>query len=141
MQARAELTDAQNNLSYTEVKSPVDGYAGMTEYRIGALVSSSMTDALITVSDNSSMYAYFSLTEKQILALTSQYGSLDEALKSFTQVSLKLNDVSIYQQKGRIDVVSGIIDKTTGTVSMRAVFSNDDKRLMSGGQAHIVIPY
>ena len=141
MQARAELTDAQNNLSYTEVKSPVDGYAGMTEYRIGALVSSSMTDALITVSDNSSMYAYFSLTEKQILALTSQYGSLDEALKSFPQVSLKLNDGSIYQQKGRIDVVSGIIDKTTGTVSMRAVFSNDDKRLMSGGQANIVIPY
>lgn len=141
MQARAELTDAQNNLSYTEVKSPVDGYAGMTKYRIGALVSSSMTDALITVSDNSSMYAYFSLTEKQILALTSQYGSLDEALKSFPQVLLKLNDGSIYQQKGRIDVVSGIIDKTTGTVSMRAVFSNDDKRLMSGGQANIVIPY
>lgn len=135
------MTDAQNNLSYTEVKSPVDGYAGMTEYRIGALVSSSMTDALITVSDNSSMYAYFSLTEKQILALTSQYGSLDEALKSFPQVSLKPNDGSIYQQKGRIDVVSGIIDKTTGTVSMRAVFSNDDKRLMSGGQANIVIPY
>ena len=141
MQAKAELTDAQNNLSYTEVKSPVDGYAGMTSYRIGALVSSSMTDALITVSDNSSMYAYFSLTEKQVLSLTSQYGSLDEALKSFPEVSLKLNDGSVYPQKGRIDVVSGIIDKTTGTVSLRAVFKNADKRLMSGGQANIIIPY
>lgn len=141
MQAKAELTDALNNLSYTEVKSPVDGYAGMTSYRIGALVSSSMTDALITVSDNSSMYAYFSLTEKQVLSLTSQYGSLDEALKSFPEVSLKLNDGSLYPQKGRIDVVSGIIDKTTGTVSLRAVFKNADKRLMSGGQANIIIPY
>lgn len=52
-----------------------------------------------------------------------------------------MNDGSVYGQKGKIDVISGIIDKTTGTVSMRAVFGNKDKRLMSGGQANIVIPY
>lgn len=141
LQAQAEMTDARNNLSYTEVKSPVDGYAGMTSFRIGALVSSSMTDALINVSDNSEMYAYFSLTEKQVLSLTAQYGSLDKALQSFPEVSLELNDGSNYEQKGKIDVISGIIDKTTGTVSMRAVFDNKDKRLMSGGQANIIIPY
>lgn len=141
MQARAELTDAQNNLSYTEVKSPVDGYAGMTSYRIGALVSSSMTDPLITVSDNSEMYVYFSLSEKQVLSLTARYGSLDGALKSFPEVSLELNDGSVYEQKGHVDVISGIVDKTTGTVSLRAVFDNKDKRLMSGGQANIIVPY
>ena len=141
LQAQAELTDARNNLSYTEVKSPVDGYAGMTSYRIGALVSASMTDPLIRVSDNSEMYAYFSLSEKQVLTLTAQYGSLDQALASFPEVSLELNDGSIYGQKGKIDVISGIIDKTTGTVSLRAVFSNPDKRLMSGGSANIIIPY
>lgn len=141
LQAQAEMTEARNNLSYTEVKSPVDGYAGMTSYRIGALVSASMTDALIRVSDNSEMYAYFSLTEKQVLSLTARYGSLDNALRSFPEVSLELNDGSVYGQKGKIDVISGIIDKTTGTVSMRAVFGNKDKRLMSGGQANIVIPY
>lgn len=141
LQAQAELTEARNNLSYTEVKSPVDGYAGMTSYRIGALVSSSMTNALINVSDNSEMYAYFSLTEKQVLSLAAQYGSLDQALQSFPEVSLELNDGSAYEQKGKIDVISGIIDKTTGTVSMRAVFSNKDKRLMSGGQANIIIPH
>ena len=133
LQAQAELTDAQNNLSYTEVKSPVDGYAGMTSYRIGALVSASMTDPLIRVSDNSEMYAYFSLSEKQVLTLTAQYGSLDQALASFPEVSLELNDGSTYAQKGKVDVISGIIDKTTGTVSLRAIFSNPDKRLMSGG--------
>lgn len=141
LQAQAEMTEARNNLSYTEVKSPVDGYAGMTSYRIGALVSASMTDALIRVSDNSEMYAYFSLTEKQVLSLTARYGSLDNALRSFPEVSLELNDGSVYGQKGKIDVISGIIDKTTGKVSMRAVFGNKDKRLMSGGQANIVIPY
>lgn len=141
MQAQAELTDAMNNLSYTEVKSPVDGYAGMTSFRIGALVSSSMTNPLITVSDNSEMYAYFSLTEKQVLSLTAQYGSLDAALKSFPEVSLELNDGSTFEQKGRVDVISGIIDKTTGTVSLRAVFGNKSKRLMSGSQANIIVPY
>lgn len=141
LQAQAELTDAQNNLSYTEVKSPVDGYAGMTSYRIGALVSASMTDPLIRVSDNSEMYAYFSLSEKQVLTLTAQYGSLDQALASFPEISLELNDGSTYAQKGKVDVISGIIDKTTGTVSLRAIFSNPDKRLMSGGSANIIVPH
>lgn len=141
LQAQAELTDAQNNLSYTEVKSPVDGYAGMTSYRIGALVSASMTDPLIRVSDNSEMYAYFSLSEKQVLTLTAQYGSLDQALAFFPEVSLELNDGSTYAQKGKVDVISGIIDKTTETVSLRAIFSNPDKRLMSGGSANIIVPY
>lgn len=141
MQAKAELTEAMNNLSYTEVKSPVDGYAGMTSFRIGALVSSSMTDPLITVSDNSEMYVYFSLTEKQVLTLIAQYGSLDAALKAFPEVSLQLNDGSTFEQKGRIDVISGIIDKTTGTVSLRAVFDNKSRRLMSGSQANIIVPY
>ena len=141
LQAEAERKDAKNNLSYTEVKSPVDGYAGMTSYRIGALVSSSMTDPLIHVSDNSEMYVYFSLTEKQVLSLTAQYGSLDKALESFPEVSLELNDGSTYGQKGKIDVISGIINKTTGTIGMRAVFDNKDKRLMSGGSANVIVPY
>lgn len=141
MQARAELVNARNNLSYTEVKSPVDGVAGMTDFRIGALVSATMTEPLISVSDNSRMLAYFSLTEKQVLSLTKQYGSLEEVLKSFPEVSLKLNDGSVYEHKGKIDVISGIIDKTTGTVSLRAIFDNSDGRLMSGGQANIILPY
>ena len=141
LQAEAERQDAENNLSYTEVKSPVDGSAGMSSYRVGALVSASMSDPLISVSDNSNMYVYFSLTEKQILALTQQYGSLEKALESFPAVSLELNDGSIYEHTGRVDVISGMIDKTTGTVSLRAVFENPDKRLMSGGSANIIVPY
>lgn len=141
MQAEAVRENAANNLSYTEVKSPVDGYAGMTSYRIGALVSSSMTDPLIQVSDNSDMYVYFSLAEKQVLALTAQYGSLDKAIASFDDVSLELNDGTIYEHTGKVDVISGIVDKTTGAVSMRAVFNNKDKRLMSGGSANVLIPY
>ena len=127
MQARAELVNAQNNLSYTEV--------------IGTLVSYSMSEPLISVSDNSQMLAYFSLVEKQVLSLTRQYGSLDKVLSSFPDVSLRLNDGTIYEHTGKIDVISGIIDKTTGAVSLRAKFDNRDGRLMSGGQANVIVPY
>lgn len=140
-QAQAERTEAANNLSYTEVKSPVDGYAGMTSYRVGALVGPTMTQPLITVSDNSEMYAYFSMTEKQVLNLTAQHGSLDKALATFPEVSLVLNDGSTYEWKGKVDVISGIIDKTTGSIGARASFPNPGKRLMSGGTVNVAIPY
>ena len=140
-QAEAALVNARNNLSYTEVKSPVDGVAGMTSFRIGALVSSSMTEPLITVSDNSSMYAYFSMSEKQVLSLTEKYGSLDNTLASLPEVSLVLNDGTEYEYTGKVDVISGIVDKNSGTVRLRAVFPNAERRLMSGGSANVVMPY
>lgn len=140
-QAQAELRTAQNNLSYTEVKSPVDGTAGMTSFRIGALVGPTMTEPLINVSDNSQMYAYFSLSEKQALELTSKYGSLDDAIKSFPPIGLELNDGSRYAQDGRLDVISSIVDKSTGTVSLRATFPNASGQLLSGGNANVILSY
>ncbi len=141
MQARAELRDAENNLSYTEVKSPVDGVAGMTSFRIGALVGPTMAEPLINVSDNSQMYAYFSLAEKQAHELASKYGSLEEAIKSYPPVSLELKDGSIYPQDGHIDVISGMVDKETGTVSLRANFPNESGRLLSGASANVILSY
>ena len=83
-QAQAELVNAENDLSYTEIKSPVDGTAGMTAYRIGALVNS--TTPLLTVSDNDEMYVYFSLTEKQVLYLSRTEGGQKNILASMPQV-------------------------------------------------------
>ena len=73
-QAEAAEASAAQNLSYAIVKSPVNGSAGMTSIRVGALVSSAMTEPLISVSDNSEMYVYFSLPEKEVLSMTRQYG-------------------------------------------------------------------
>lgn len=139
-QARAELTNARNNLSYTEVKSPVDGTAGMIPYRMGALVGPSISTPLVTVSDNDEMYAYFSMTEKQILYLTQQNGSTDSTMKQMTDLGLILNDGSTYTEKGHVDAISGIIDPKTGAVSVRAVFPNPRRQLRSGGAANVLIP-
>lgn len=140
-QAQAELVNARNNLSYTVIKSPVDGIAGMSSYRVGDLVSSSMSSPMISVSDNSEMYAYFSMTEKQILALSRQNGSLTDALKAMPEVKLLLSDGSEYQEKGHIDAISGMIDTSTGSVSLRAVFPNSKHVLRSGSTGNIKFPY
>ena len=61
------------------MKSPVDGVASMIPYRVGALVSSSIEEPLVTVSDDAEVFAYFSMDENQVLDLIQQYGSLQEA--------------------------------------------------------------
>lgn len=139
-QAEAQEISARNNLSYTEVKSPSDGVVGALPYRAGALVSPSLPQPLTTVSDNSDMYVYFSMTENQLLALTRQYGSMDEALKNMPQAELRLNDNSVYDKKGTIESISGVIDRQTGTVVARVVFSNESRLLHSGASGTVVVP-
>ena len=137
-QAEAQLVNARNNDSYTRVISPLDG-VGEIPFRVGSLVSPSSATPLTTVSDNSEMYVYFSMTERQILELVAQYGA-ENFLQKLPTVSLKLSDGSIYPLKGRIETVSGIIDTQTGSSNMRATFENPNRLLRSGGSGVIMIP-
>lgn len=139
-QAQAQEMSARNNLSYTEVKSPVDGVASMIAYRVGALVSSSISEPLVTLSDDSNVYAYFSLNESQITSLTEQYGSLDEFMKRMEDVELQMTGGRMYGEKGHISAVSGIVTTGTGTVVLRADFPNDRGLLRSGGSATVMVP-
>ena len=138
-QAEAQLVNARNNDSYTRVISPLDGVVGEIPFRVGSLVSPSSATPLTTVSDNSEMYVYFSMTERQILELVAQYGA-ENFLQKLPTVSLKLSDGSIYPLKGRIETVSGIIDTQTGSSNMRATFENPNRLLRSGGSGVIMIP-
>ena len=139
-QAEAQVTTARNNLSYTVVKSPVDGVAGMIPYRVGALVSSSITSPLVTVSDDSNVYAYFSVSENQILDYIRQAGSQEAFLREMPDVDLIMSDGEKFDGKGRIDAVSGIVDQSTGSVRMRAKYPNHGRLLRSGGSATVVVP-
>lgn len=139
-QAEAQELNARNNFSYTEVKSPSDGVVGALPYRAGALVGPSILQPLTTVSDNSDMYVYFSMNENQLLALTREHGTMDEALKNIPEVELRLNDNSLYNKKGKIESISGVIDRKTGTVTARAVFPNEARLLHSGASGSVIIP-
>ena len=137
-QAEAAETSAKQNLSFCTVTSPGTGVVGSFPYRVGALVSSSISEPLTTVSNNSVMQVYFSLPEREVLTRTrNAQGSL---AASFPEVQLKLSDGSIYEQPGKIGMVSGVVDSSTGSVSMRADFPNQSGLLKSGSSGSVVIP-
>lgn len=140
-QAEAQWTGTRQNLGFCTVTSPSDGVVGTFPYRIGSLVSPSVAQPLTTVSEISEMYVYFSMTEKQLLGLTRAGGTLKEQLEKMPAVKLELADGTMYAEEGRIDAVSGVIDQTTGSVSMRALFPNPQFVLRSGGMANVIFPY
>lgn len=139
-QAKAQEVNARNNLSYTEVKSPVNGVASMIPWHVGSLVSSSIGEPLVTVADDSEMYVYFSINENQALDLISQYGSINEFIAKAPAISLRLSNGKEYDQKGRISAVSGTVDSQTGAVALRATFPNSSHLLHNGGSATVVVP-
>ncbi|RGN31999.1 efflux RND transporter periplasmic adaptor subunit [Bacteroides oleiciplenus] len=139
-QAEAQLVNAKNNLSYTSVTSPSDGVVGTIPYRVGSLVSPSVAIPLTTVADISEMFAYFSMTERQLLSLIHEGGSIKEILEKMPAVQLQLIDGTIYADSGRVETISGVIDQKTGSVNMRALFPNQRNILRSGGTGNVVFP-
>ncbi|MBQ7988052.1 MAG: efflux RND transporter periplasmic adaptor subunit [Bacteroidaceae bacterium] len=139
-QAKAEETNARWQLSYTEVKSPVNGSASMIPYHVGALVGSSIAEPLVTVADDAQMYVYFSITENQSIDLIEHYGSLEQYISQAPPIQLRLSNGSMYDIEGHIDAVSGTVDAGTGTVNVRAVFDNPRHLLHNGGSARVVMP-
>ena len=118
-QAKAQEVNARNNLSYTEVKSPVSGVASMIPWHVGSLVSSTISEAL---------------------DLISQYGSIETFVSKAPAVSLRLNNGQPYDQQGRISAVSGTVDAQTGAVTLRATFPNSRHLLHNGGSATVIVP-
>ena len=140
-QAQAGLVNAKKNLAYTVVTSPSDGVVGTIPDREGSLASPSSAVPLTTVSDNSKVYAYFSLTERDLLDMTNGgTRSVNEAIAAMPEVELRLSDGTIYPQKGKVATVSGVIDNATGAASVRALFDNPSGILRSGSTGSIVIP-
>ena len=136
--AQASLASAKEMLSFCYVKSPAAGVVGSLPLKVGTLVSASNT--LTTVSNISSMEVYFSMTEKDVLAMGKNAGGLTGAIDAMPAVKLKLADGTEYGQEGRVTKMSGVIDAATGSVQIIAVFPNPEKVLKSGGSGAIIIP-
>lgn len=133
-QAQANLASAKEMLGFCFVKSPATGVVGTLPFKKGALVSGS--NVLTTVSNISSMDVYFSVTEKDVLAMSRS----GEGVSAFPTVKLQLNDGTIYPHEGKVTKMSGVIDAATGSVQIIATFANSEKLLKSGGAGNIIIP-
>jgi membrane fusion protein (multidrug efflux system) len=130
--AQAGLASAKEMLSFCYVKSPAAGVVGTLPYKKGTLVNTATV--LTTVSNNSSMEVYFSLTEKDALNMT------QASLGEFPSVQLQLADGTIYNHEGKVTKMSGVIDAATGSVQVIALFPNPERMLKSGGSGSIIIP-
>jgi membrane fusion protein (multidrug efflux system) len=140
-QARAALSNARTNLGYTSVKSPVDGVVGSIPFRLGSLVSGNNEEPLTTVSSIGNVYAYFAFNEKLFLNFNKNAkGSFAERIANMPPVSLLLADGTLYNQRGRIQTVNGLINTATGSVNVRASFPNPNGLIRSGSSATVRIP-
>ena len=114
-QAEAAYISAKQNLNFCFVTSPANGVIGDLPYRVGALVSASSQQALTTVSNNSTMQVYFSMTEKDLLDMSKTAGGVHAAIASYPAVKLQLADGTIYEHPGKVATVSGVIDRVLKT--------------------------
>ena len=137
-QAEASLASAKETLSFCYVKSPAAGVVGTLPFKKGTLVNTA--SVLTTVSNNSSMEVYFSLTEKDALLMAQAEGGQKAAMGAMPSVQLQLADGTIYAHEGRVTKMSGVIDPTTGSIQVIAVFPNPERLLKSGGSGSIIIP-
>ena len=138
-QAEAALASAKEQLAWCTVTSPAAGVIGSLPFKVGALVSAS-GQALTTVSNISTMEVFFSVSESQILNMSKTDGSVQAAIAAFPAVKLQLADGSIYSHPGKVVKMSGVIDASTGAVSLIAHFANPEKLLKSGGAGSIIVP-
>ncbi|MBR6319574.1 MAG: efflux RND transporter periplasmic adaptor subunit [Prevotella sp.] len=137
-QAQAALASAKENLNFCYVKSPARGVVGTLPFKKGALVSAS--NVLTHVADISQMEVYFSMTEKDMLALSKAEGGLRGAVDALPAVKLQLADGTVYEHAGKVVTASGVIDQATGSVQLKAQFPNPEHLLKSGGSGTIIIP-
>ena len=138
-QAKAMVASARINLGYTNVTAAVSGYIGRLPKKQGSLVSAADIEPLTTLSDVHEVFAYFSLSETDFINFKSQYAgsSLGDKIKKLPPVTLILADNNTYPQTGKIDMVDGQFDKTTGAITLRATFPNKNGMLRSGNTGKV----
>lgn len=141
-QANAALRNAQTNVGYTTLRSPITGVMGSISYKIGDLISSTTSTPLTSLSRIDQVYAYFALSEKQLLSLSNRVpgATLQDKLDQLPAVSLVLADGSQYPQKGKLETASGFVSTGTGTVSVKAQFVNPTGLIRSGASAVVRLP-
>lgn len=141
-QAEATYKSVTASIDYATIRSPIDGYVGAINFRQGALVSPADPTPLTTVSDIDNVYAFFAMNERDYLDFLQNADgqNLSQKIGNFPPVELQLVNGQTYQHKGKIETVTGQVNRSTGTVSFRATFPNPDRILANGNSGSIRIP-
>ncbi|MFT3739001.1 MAG: efflux RND transporter periplasmic adaptor subunit [Breznakibacter sp.] len=138
--AEATLNQAKATIGWTTVTSPVNGVVGAVPYRLGSLVTSS--SVLTTVANTTNVIAYFSLNEKDLIGFMRSWegDTQAEKIKNMPPIRLLLADGSEYEETGRVQTISGVVDAVSGAINFRAAFPNTKGLLRSGISGKVIIP-
>ncbi len=146
-QAKAQLIIAETELNRCTVVSPIAGIVSGKPYKVGALVGPSIITPLTTVSDQTTIFATFSVPETIYTQLIEEKGLVNTSngfKATNTQAinfSLMLKGGKMFEHKGSFSNLSGILDSATGTASLEITFPNPEGILHSGNTANVIIPY
>ena len=142
-QAVSGKGSADITLGYTLITAPVSGYVGHINFKQGSLIGKGETEPLTILSEVNNVHAYFSMSESEFYSFLSSVNgkTAEEKISNIPGVELLLADNSIYNTKGKVELVQGQFDRNSGSISFRAVFSNNDKLLRSGITGKIRIPF
>lgn len=134
--AQAEVDAAQLNLDYTTVRAPISGITSMEAQSEGSLISSTGDASLLTsITQLDPIYVIFSASENEMMSLTNMVDSgkiknPENTSEIFAKV--KFGNDSLYPLAGKINFINPNVDETTGTIKLRAVFPNPERRLKPG---------
>ncbi len=124
--ARQQLELARVNLSYTTIKSPIDGRIGKVNITEGNYVNTT-SGSLVNVSSTNPIYISFSLKGYDLVELLKS----SDKLKDVT-VRTKFDNGEWYEKTGKIDFLDNKIDQNSGSISLRAIFENNKGWLVPG---------
>lgn len=130
--ARAQVKNAEVDLGYSTIRSPISGQTNRSTVTAGALVTANQTEPLVTIQRLDPIYVDINQSSSELLRLRQQLskGSLDSS--NNTRVKLKLEDGSDYPVEGRLAFSDASVNPDTGTVTIRAVFPNPNHLLLPG---------
>lgn len=146
-QAAAEVRNAEISKEFTVLTAPVSGYIGRIPKRIGNLVTKGDKEPMTVLSDVQEVYVYFSMNESDFLYF-SKIKAREDSLRGvknsknrlvFPEATLILADGEEYREKGIVDAIDGQVDRTTGAISLRASFPNENNILRNGSTGTLKI--
>lgn len=133
-QSKAAEEQARINLGYTLIKAPVSGSISKISIREGALVRVSDPNPLTIISADGDVFAYFAISE------TLMNPEKAHIVNNLPEAQLRLSSGHVYEEKGRLELASGIVNSQTGTILLKAVFSNKSNQLKTGLSGEVIIP-
>ena len=126
--AQAAVENAQLNLGFTKITSPVDGVAGIAKTQLGNLVGPGSTQELTTVSALDPIKAYINVSEQEYL----NFNATNKGNAGKIPLELILANGSVYPHKGQFSLADRQVDPTTGTLKVGALFANQNNLLRPG---------